>query len=107
MQEINGVYQPVAYASRSLNTHERNYLTSEREMLAIVWAAKQFYPYIYGRQIEFYTDHKSLVTLVKSKEPNGRLYKLLLKIQDLNYTILYCPGKLNNTADQLSRAVNI
>lgn len=94
---------PIAFASRQLNRHERNYSTSEREMLAIVWSAKHFKPYIYGRHTRFFTDHKPLSTLVKSKEPTGRLYKLLLKLQDLDHRIEYVPGALNNTADALSR----
>lgn len=102
-QVVENRVHPVAYASRQLNSSERNYSTSEREMLAIVWASRNFNTYIYGRKITFYTDHKPLSTLVKSKEPNGRLYKLLLKIQELDYSIVYFPGKLNHTADVLSR----
>ncbi|CAF1030452.1 unnamed protein product [Brachionus calyciflorus] len=102
-QVIDGKIHPVAYASRQLSACERNYSTSEREMLAIVWAAKHFQSYIYGRHVKFFTDHKPLSTLVKSKQPNGRLYKLLLKLQDLDYTIIYCPGKQNTLADLLSR----
>ncbi|CAF0903359.1 unnamed protein product [Brachionus calyciflorus] len=66
-QVVGGKIHSLAYASRKLNARERN-----------VWAAKNFQSYIYGRHIKFYTDHKPLSTLVKSKEPNGRLYKLLL-----------------------------
>lgn len=102
-QMVNVKIHPVAYGSRQLNVSERNYSTSEREMLAIVWASRHFQAYIYGRHIKFFTDHKPLSTLVKSKEPNGRLYKLLLKLQELDYSIVYCPGKQNNTADVLSR----
>jgi len=103
VQRRNEVIHPLAFASRQLSATERNYSTSEREMLAIVWAAKHFNAYIYGRHIKFYTDHKPLSTLNKVKEPNGRLYKLLLKLQDLDYEIIYYPGVLNYTADFLSR----
>ena len=96
---------PVAFASRQLNTSERNYTTSEKEMLAIVWCTKHFNNYIYGREIVLYTDHKPLVSLVKAKEPNGRLNRLLMKIQDLNYKLIYHPGKDNHTADALSRII--
>ncbi|CAF0961303.1 unnamed protein product [Brachionus calyciflorus] len=69
-------------------------------MLAIVWAAKHFQSFIYGRHIKFFTDDKPLSTLVKSKEPNGRLYKLLLKLQDLDYSIVL------NEANSIDEAVN-
>lgn len=92
-QKVEGIYHPVAFASRQLNKHERNYSTSEKEMLAIVWAARHFNNDIYGRHITFHTDHRSLSTMTKAKEPNGRLYKLLSKLQELDYEIVYFPGK--------------
>ena len=95
--------RPIAYASRALNDHERNYSTSEREMLAIVWSAKKFKQYIYGFDVEFLTDHKPLVDLVKFSEPSGRLAKLIVKIQHLNYTLTYKRGLDNANADALSR----
>ena len=89
VQKVGEIYHPVAFASRQLNKHEKNYSTSEREMLAIVWAAKHFNSYIYGRHEKFHTDHRPLATLAKSKEPNGRLYRLLSKLQELDHEILY------------------
>ena len=103
VQRLNGVAHPVAFASRQLTKQERNYSASERELLAVVWATRTFNSYIYGRHIKIYSDHKPLSTLVKAKEPNGRLYRLMLKLQELDYVILYYPGKLNFTEDQLSR----
>ena len=80
-----------------------NYSTSEKDMLAIVRAARHFRSYIFGRRVVFRTDHKPLSTLIKAKEPNGRLYRLLIKLQDLDYEIIYHPGCKNNLADLLSR----
>ena len=103
VQRLREIIHPVAYASKQLNKHERAYSTTEKELLAIVWAAKHFKSYIYGRHINFFSDHKPLSTLKKASEPNGRLYRLLLKLQDLDYDIIYQPGKLNLVADLLSR----
>ncbi|CAF0940823.1 unnamed protein product [Brachionus calyciflorus] len=77
--------------------------TSERELLAIVWAVKHFYAYIFGQNFEIYTDNKPLSTLVRAKEPTGRLYRLLLKLHEFYFEILSNPGSLNFTTDQLSR----
>jgi hypothetical protein len=102
-QQFDEGEKPIAYASRILNSSEINYSTSEKELLAIVWSSKHFKQYIYGRDIEFYTDHKPLAVLNKLSEPDGKLGKLLLKIQHLNYIIKYKQGKLNTNADALSR----
>ena len=103
VQKVDGLMHPIAFASRLLNKHERNYSTTEKEMLAIVYASRVFSSYIFGREIKFFTDHKPLSTLQKAKEPNGRLYRLLLKLEEFNYKIIYYPGALNKLADLLSR----
>jgi hypothetical protein len=95
------------YASRHLTATESRYSATERELLAIVWAAKKFNTYIYGRHATFVTDHQPLVTMKSLKEPNGRIGRLLWKLQDLDYTIVYQPGRNNVIADLLSRPVRL
>ena len=73
-------------------------------MIAIVWASKHFKFYIFGRHVKFYTDHKPLQDLQKSKDLEGRLYQLFRKIESLSYEIIYIPGFSNMIAD-LSRTI--
>ena len=102
-QLVNQKFHPVMYGSRHLTAAESRYSTTERELLAIVWAAKRFNAYIYGRHVTFITDHQPLVTMRSLKEPMGRIGRLFYKIQDLDYDLIYQPGSSNYTADMLSR----
>lgn len=95
--------RPIAYASRTLNQSETRYSTIEKELLAIVWAVKHFRPYLFGRHFKIYTDHRPLVWLFSLKEPNSKLVRWRLRLEEYDYEIIYKKGKLNANADALSR----
>jgi len=97
----------IAYASRSLNDHEKNYSTIEKELLGIVWAVKYFRPYLYGRKFTIKTDHRPLVWLNNLKEPNSKLQRWKIQLNEYDYEIDYIKGKENFVADELSRIINI
>ena len=94
---------PISYASRTLNSAEINYPTYEKELLAIIWASKYFRPCLFGRKFVINTDHKPLVWLFSMKQPNSRLIRWRLLLDEYNYTIKYKKGKENQAADALSR----
>jgi hypothetical protein len=93
---------PIAYASRSLNMAERNYSTSEKELLAIVWSTKHFRPYLYGRKFKITTDHQPLTWIMNVKDPSSRLLRWRIKLEEYDYEISH-KGALNTNADALSR----
>lgn len=94
---------PVEYASRLLNAAEKNYSTTEREALAIVWAVQKFRGYLEGADIRLITDHQPLKWLMTLKSPSGRLARWALLLQPYKLHIDYKPGKTNIIADMLSR----
>lgn len=102
-----GLEHPVAYASRTLNTHERNYTVTERECLAVIYAYKQFRTYLHGVKFQVVTDHASLTWLQNLKEPEGRLARWALKLQAYDYEIIHRPGTKHQNADCLSRLPTI
>ncbi|GBN97613.1 Retrovirus-related Pol polyprotein from transposon 17.6 [Araneus ventricosus] len=94
---------PIEYASRLLNSAERNYSTTEREALAVVWALNKFRGYIEGSKITVASDHQPLKCLMKLKSPSGRLARWALQLQSFNLNLEYIPGKSNVVGDMLSR----
>lgn len=100
---ISQDHKPIAYASRTLSEAERKYNTTEKELLAIIYATTQFRPYIYGRKFTLETDHQPLSWLAKLKEPNARLNRWKLRLQEYDYSIKYKKGSTNYVADALSR----
>lgn len=102
-QYVNGKDMPIAYASRTLNDHEINYSTTEKELLGIVWSVKYFRPYIYGTNFKIRTDHRPLTWLMSLKDPNSKLMRWRIKLDEYNYEIEYKKGTLNSNADALSR----
>jgi hypothetical protein len=104
-QVQDGVERPIAYASRQLNRAEQNYSASEAELLAVVWAAKFFRCYLFGRHFVVRTDHAALTYLTKFSDQNARLARWALKLSELYFTIEHRAGSKIPHADALSRHV--
>ncbi|GKC71492.1 putative reverse transcriptase domain-containing protein [Tanacetum coccineum] len=85
----------IAYASRQLKLHEKNYTTNDLELGAVVFALKIWRHYLYGTKCTVFTDHKSLQHILDQKELNMRQRRWLELLSDYDCEIRYHPGKAN------------
>ena len=99
----NDAERPVSFISRTLSKTERKWSTIEREAFAMVWALEQFRCYLYGQKFELITDHRPLVWLRTMKNPNSKLTRWIIKLDEFDFEVIYKQGRLNNNADALSR----
>ncbi|GJR21463.1 putative reverse transcriptase domain-containing protein [Tanacetum coccineum] len=97
----------IAYASRQLKIHEKNYTTHDLELGAVVFALKIWRHYLYGTKCTVFTDHKSLQHILDQKELNMRQRHWLELLSDYDCEIHYHPGKANVVADALTRKERI
>jgi len=99
--------QPVAFASRALNSTEQAYAQIKKECMSIVLACERFDQYLHGRQLVMVTtDHKPLVPIFRKSIIGApkRLQCMLLSLQKYQLQVKYCPGTKMYIADMLSRA---
>jgi RNase H-like domain found in reverse transcriptase len=94
---------PVGYWSRSLQPAERNYSTSERECLAVVWAVLLLRPYLERTRFVVRTDHSALQWLLTISEPQGRLARWRIRLSEYDFEVKYKPGRCHQMADAMSR----
>jgi hypothetical protein len=102
-EESEGGEKPIHFASRQMSAVKKNYTTTEREALAVVYACKKFRHYLLEYKTIFHTDHDSLKYLVNKLDLSGRIARWILLFQEFNYEVVVKPGKANQNADYLSR----
>ena len=93
----------VAYGSRQLKNHEQNYPTHDMELAAVVFALKIWRHYLYGKEFEVYSDHKSLKYIFTQRDLNMRQRRWMEFLEIYDFTLHYHPGKANVVVDALSR----
>ena len=108
-KQNDGIFRPIAYASRALTDTESRYAIIEKETLACTWACEKFRDYLIGKDFAIHTDHKPLISLLGYKnldELPPRIMRFRMRLMRFNYRMTYIPGKDQNTADTLSRSPN-
>ncbi|GJU21661.1 putative reverse transcriptase domain-containing protein [Tanacetum coccineum] len=97
----------IAYASRQLKVHKKNYTTHDLELGSVVFALKKWRHYLYETKCTVFTNHKSLQHVLDQKELNMRQRHWLELLSDYNCDIRYHLGKANVVADALIRKEQI
>nr|GFB06288.1 reverse transcriptase domain-containing protein [Tanacetum cinerariifolium] len=105
-QRIEKHFRPIHYASKTMNQAETNYTTTEKEMLAVVYAFKKFRSYLIINKSIVYTDHSALKYLFAKKDVKARLLRWILLLQEFDFKVIDTRGAENYAADHLLRLEN-
>ena len=93
----------IAYMSKAMNSHERAYCVTRKELLAVIVALKNFHTYLYGQSVLLRTDNAAVSWMRSLKRPTGQVARWLQELGTYNLTIIHRPGKRHVNADALSR----
>nr|GEY41317.1 hypothetical protein [Tanacetum cinerariifolium] len=105
-QRVEKHFRPIHYASKTMNHAETNYTTTEKEMLAVVYAFEKFRSYLIMNKSIVYTDHSALKYLFTKKDAKARLLHWILLLQEFDFKVIDTKGAENYPADHLSRLEN-
>nr|GEW77897.1 reverse transcriptase [Tanacetum cinerariifolium] len=105
-QRIEKHFRPIHYASKTMTQAESNYTTTEKEMLAVVYAFEKFRSYLIMNKSIVYTDHSALKYLFSKKDAKARLLRWILLLQEFDFKVIDTKGAKNYVADHLSRLEN-
>nr|GEX25988.1 reverse transcriptase domain-containing protein [Tanacetum cinerariifolium] len=101
IQRVEKHFRPIHYASKTMNQAETNYTTTEKEMLAVVYAFEKFRSYLIMNKSIVYTDHSALKYLFAKKDAKARLLRWILLLQEFDFKVIDTKGAENYVADHL------
>ena len=96
-------HHAISYASKTLSGAQLNYATTEKELLAVIFAIDKFRSYLVGAKVIVYTDHAALKYLLTKKDAKPRLIRWVLLLQEFDIENRDKKGVENSVVDHLSR----
>nr|GEU30913.1 hypothetical protein [Tanacetum cinerariifolium] len=102
-QRVEKHFRPIHYASKTMNQAETNYTTTEKEMLAVVYAFEKIFSYLIMNKSIVYIDHSALKYLFAKKDAKARLLRWIVLLQEFDFKVIDTKGAKNYAADHLSR----
>ncbi|XP_015168551.1 uncharacterized protein [Solanum tuberosum] len=86
-KNYNKLFHPIYYACKTLNSAQQNYMVSEQELLAVVYAFEKLRAYLLGTKVIVHTDHDALHYLMVKKDAKPRLIRWVLLLQEFNFEV--------------------
>ena len=102
-QRVGKLPHVIYYASRTLNDAQLNCSTTEKELLAVIFALEKFCSYLIGSKVIIYSNHAAIRYLLIKKDVKPRLIRWILILQEFDLEILDKRGSENLVVDHLSR----
>src|SRR3954466_8858329 len=102
-QRVDKKLNVIHYASKTLDSAQKNYATTKKEFLAVVFACDKFMQYIVDSKVIIHTDHAAIKYLMQKKDAKTRLIRWVLLLQEFHLQIVGRKGEDNPVADNLSR----
>src|SRR4051812_39560159 len=106
-QRVDKKLNVIHYASKTLDSAQKNYSTTEKELLAVVFACDKLRQYIIDSKVIIHTDHAAIKYLMQNKDAKPRLITWVLLLQEFDFQIVDRKGADNPVADNLSRMEDI
>nr|GEZ41999.1 reverse transcriptase domain-containing protein [Tanacetum cinerariifolium] len=106
-QRVQKHFWPIHYANKTMTQAETNYTTTEKQMLAVVYAFEKFRSYLIMNKSIVYTDHSALKYLFAKKDAKARLLRWILLLQEFDFKVIDTKEAENYAADHLSHLENL
>jgi hypothetical protein len=91
--------RPIYYASRLMNSAKKNYTTTKKEILAMIYVVKKFKHYLSGNSFTFFVDHQVLLYLVNKPIVTSQIARWLLLLQEFDFKVIFKQGQVHFLPD--------